>query len=100
MFTYPPADKEVEIIAHEAGVSLAGYRASKLAVLGEKVRHLKASGLEERRLDPTADLRRRADPPGNCATARGDRRRHVVAWATDEVDSKRAIDEVVKAIFP
>jgi len=44
-FTYPPADKEVEIIAHEAGVEQD--IAHQLAVLGEKVRHLKASGLEE-----------------------------------------------------
>src|SRR5215472_14871528 len=44
-FPYPPADKEVEIVAHESGVEqeIAG----QLAVLGEKVRNLKASGLEE-----------------------------------------------------
>src|SRR2546423_846487 len=44
-FHYPPADKESEIIAHEAGVSQE--IAMQLAMLGEKVRHLKASGLEE-----------------------------------------------------
>ena len=35
----------MEIIAHEAGIDQE--MAMQLAVLGEKVRHLKASGLEE-----------------------------------------------------
>jgi len=76
-FTYPPADKEVEIIAHEAGVEQD--IAHQLAVLGEKVRHLKASGLEEgvstRLLIYAGELIRQ----GNRATARGDGRGHLVA---------------------
>ena len=44
-FTYPPRDKEAEIIAHESDLPLE--IALDLAKLGEKVRHLKASGLEE-----------------------------------------------------
>src|SRR5229473_597037 len=95
-FTYPPADKEVEIIAHEAGVDQD--IAHQLAVLGEKVRHLKASGLEEgvstRLLIYAGELIRQGIAPRRAATV-------AVTWSlTDEVDSKRAIDEVVKAIFP
>ena len=95
-FTYPPADKEVEIIAHEAGVDQE--IALQLAVLGEKVRHLKASGLEEgvstRLLIYAGELIRQGIAPRRAATV-------AVTWSlTDEADSKRAIDEVVKAIFP
>jgi len=95
-FTYPPADKEVAIIAHEAGVE--NDIAMQLAVLGEKVRHLKASGLEEgvstRLLIYAGELIRQGISPRRAATV-------AVTWSlTDEADSKRAIDEVVKAIFP
>jgi nitric oxide reductase NorQ protein len=95
-FNYPPADKEVEIIAHEAGVDRD--MAYQLALLGEKVRNLKASGLEEgvstRLLIYAGELIRQGIPPRRAATV-------AVTWSlTDEVDSKRAIDEVVKAIFP
>ena len=95
-FNYPPADKEVEIIAHEAGVEQD--IAHQLAVLGEKVRHLKASGLEEgvstRLLIYAGELIRQGIAPRRAATV-------AVTWSlTDEADSKRAIDEVVKAIFP
>src|SRR5437867_2840246 len=44
-FSYPPRDKEAEVIAHESGI--AADVALELAGLGEKVRNLKASGLEE-----------------------------------------------------
>ena len=44
-FDYPPRDKEAQVIAHESGAPLEV--AMDLAKLGEKVRHLKASGLEE-----------------------------------------------------
>ena len=76
-FNYPPAEKEVEIIAHEAGVDRD--MAMQLAVLGEKVRNLKASGLEEgvstRLLIYAGELIR----PGNRAAACRDRRRDLVA---------------------
>lgn len=94
-FNYPPADKEVEIIAHESGVSRE--MAYQLALLGEKVRNLKASGLEEgvstRLLIYAGELMRQGIAPKRAATV-------AVTWSlTDETDSKRAIDEVVKAIF-
>jgi len=44
-FGYPPRDKEAEVIAHESGIGTS--EALELAALGEKVRNLKASGLEE-----------------------------------------------------
>ncbi|MFZ0889083.1 MAG: CbbQ/NirQ/NorQ/GpvN family protein [Candidatus Binataceae bacterium] len=95
-FDYPPAEKEVEIIAHEAGVDRE--LAMRLAQLGEKVRHLKSSGLEEgvstRLLIYAAELVNQGIAPRRAATV-------AVTWSlTDETDSKRAIDEVVKAIFP
>ena len=71
--------------------------AMQLAVLGEKVRHLKASGLEEgvstRLLIYAGELIRQGITPRRAATV-------AVTWSlTDENDSKRAIDEIVKAIF-
>ena len=44
-FDYAPRDKEASVIAHESGVAMEVALA--LATLGEKVRHLKASGLVE-----------------------------------------------------
>ncbi len=95
-FTYPPAEKEAAIIAHESGVS--AEIAGQLALLGEKVRHLKASGLEEgastRLLIYAGELIQQGIAPQRAATV-------AVTWSlTDETESKRAIDEVVKAIFP
>jgi nitric oxide reductase NorQ protein len=95
-FNYPPADKESEIIAHEAGVDRE--LALRLAQLGEKVRNLKASGLEEgvstRLLIYAGELVGQSIAPRRAATV-------AVTWSlTDESDSKRAIDEIVKAIFP
>ena len=76
-FTYPPADKEVEIIAHEAGVEQDIAHATRGA--GREGAASEGVGTGRRRLDPAADLRRRTDPPGNCAAARGDGRGHLVA---------------------
>ena len=95
-FNYPPAEKETNIIAHEAGVDQ--NCADQLALLGEKVRNLKSSGLEEgvstRLLIYAGELIRNGIAPRRAATV-------AVTWSlTDEADSKRAIDEIVKAIFP
>ena len=95
-FTYPPRDKEAEVIAHESGLDLEV--ALELAKLGEKVRHLKASGLEEgvstRLLIYAGQLMRRGVRPRRaCSVA-------VSRSLTDDVDSQRAIDEVIYAIFP
>jgi nitric oxide reductase NorQ protein len=95
-FHYPPADKEYAIIAHESGVN--EEIAMQLALLGEKVRNLKSSGLEEgvstRLLIYAGELIQQGIEPRRAATV-------AVTWSlTDEAESKRAIDEVVKAIFP
>jgi len=95
-FTYPPRDKEAEVIAHESGLEMD--TALDLAKLGEKVRHLKASGLEEgvstRLLIYAGQLMRRGVRPRRaCAVA-------VSRSLTDDLDSQRAIDEVIHAIFP
>jgi len=44
VFDYPPRDLEAEIVAHEGGISLD--LAERLAVLGEKTRHLADQGME------------------------------------------------------
>src|SRR5262249_16177978 len=92
----PPRDKEAEVIAHESGLDLEV--ALELAKLGEKVRPLKASGLEEgvstRLLIYAGQLMRRGVRPRRaCSVA-------VSRSLTDDVDSQRAIDEVIYAIFP
>jgi nitric oxide reductase NorQ protein len=95
-FDYPPRDKEAQIIAHESGLPIE--RAMELAKLGEKVRHLKASGLEEgvstRLLIYAAQLIRKGVPPRRaCGVA-------VSKSLTDDHESQRAIEELAAAIFP
>jgi nitric oxide reductase NorQ protein len=68
-----------------------------LAKLGEKVRHLKASGLEEgvstRLLIYAGQMMQRKLPPRRaCRVA-------VSTSLTDDVESQRAIDALVSAIF-
>ncbi len=94
-FTYPPREREAQIIAHEAGCSLG--IATELAKLGEKVRNLKEHGLGEGvstrlliyagRLMVNGISARRA-----CQVA--------VTWAlTDDQEVQRSIEEVVTSIF-
>lgn len=94
-FDYPPREKEAQIIAHESGVDME--TALALAKLGEKVRHLKASGLEEgvstRLLIYAGQMMQRKLPPRRaCRVA-------VSTSLTDDVESQRAIDALVSAIF-
>jgi len=94
-FDYAPRDKEAQVIAHESGVPMEV--ALDLAKLGEKVRHLKASGLEEgvstRLLIYAAQLIRHGVPARRaCEVA-------VSKSLTDDADSQRAIGELVQAIF-
>ncbi len=94
-FGYPPRDKEARIVAHESGVDVD--IAMDLAKLGEKVRHLKASGLEEgvstRLLIYAGQLIQRGIPARrSCEVA-------VSKSLTDDAESQRAIDEVVCTIF-
>jgi len=94
-FDYPPRDKEAQIIAHESGTALDV--AMDLAKLGEKVRHLKASGLEEgvstRLLVYAGQLIGRGVPPRRACEV------SVSKSLTDDLESQRAIDELVCSIF-
>jgi nitric oxide reductase NorQ protein len=94
-FDYPPPDKEAEVIAHESGVDAS--TALALARLGEKVRHLRAHGLEEgvstRLLVYAAQLVRSGVAPLRaCEVA-------VCRSLTDDVESQRGIVEVARAIL-
>ncbi len=94
-FGYPPRDKEAQIVAHESGIDVE--TAMDLAKLGEKVRHLKASGLEEgvstRLLIYAGQLIARDIPARRaCQVA-------VSKSLTDDEESQQAIDEVVSTIF-
>lgn len=94
-FDYPPRDKEAQVIAHESGASVDV--AMDLAKLGEKVRHLKASGLEEgvstRLLIYAGQLICRGVAPRRACEV------SVSKSLTDDLESQRAIDELVCAIF-
>jgi nitric oxide reductase NorQ protein len=94
-FDYPPRDVEARIITHESGLDIE--QAMHLAHLGEKVRHLRPSGLAEgvstRLLVHAGRLIRNGVAP---------RRACVVAVShslTDDGDSQQAIDDVAAAIF-
>lgn len=94
-FGYPPREHEARIIAHEAGLDLDV--ALRLATLGERVRHLKASGLAEgvstRLLVYAGQLVRQGVAPRRaCGVA-------VSRALTDDHESAHAIDEVAGAIF-
>ena len=94
-FDYPPRDKEAQIVAHESGVPIEV--AMDLAKLGEKVRHLKANGLEEgvstRLLVYAGQLIRRGVAPRRACQV------SVAKSLTDDVESQRAIDDLVGTIF-
>jgi len=95
-FHYPPRDKEAEIVCHESGVD--ADRALELATLGEKVRNLKASGLEEgvstRLLIYAAQLMvHGVKARAACSVA-------VTQALSDDAETQRAIDEIVSTIFP
>jgi nitric oxide reductase NorQ protein len=94
-FDYPPRDAEARIIAHESGLDVEA--ALRLATLGEKVRHLKSSGLSEgvstRLLVYAAQLIRAGVAPRRaCAVA-------VSRALTDDAESAQAIDAVALALF-
>jgi nitric oxide reductase NorQ protein len=94
-FDYPPRAEEARVIAHEAGIDAAA--AADLALLGEKVRHLKEHGLEEgvstRLLIYAGKLMARGIPARRaCQVA--------VVWAlSDDEDVQRSIEEIVSTIF-
>jgi nitric oxide reductase NorQ protein len=94
-FGYPPLDAEARIIAHESRLDLD--TALRLATLGEKVRHLRQSGLSEgvstRLLVYAGQLiGHDVAPRRACAAA-------VSRALTDDPEAVRAIDDVAAAIF-
>jgi nitric oxide reductase NorQ protein len=95
-FGYPPRDKEAEIVAHESGIDLD--RALELAALAEKVRNLKASGLEEgvstRLLVYAGQLIHGGVSPRTACTVA------VTQALSDDPETQRAIHELVTTIFP
>ena len=95
-FQYPPLEKEAEIVVHETGV--APEIALELATLAEKVRNLKASGLEEgvstRLLVYAAKLIQRGVGARSACTVT------VTQALSDDPETQRAIEELVATIFP
>jgi nitric oxide reductase NorQ protein len=94
-FDYAPWEQEARVIEHEGGVSLEV--ALSLARLGEKVRRLKANGLEEgvstRLLVYAARLMGSGVSPRRACEAT------VARSLSDDIESQRAISELVHAFF-
>lgn len=94
-FGYLPRELEKKVIQHESGIS--EEIASDLAVLGEKMRHLKEYGLQEgastRLLIYAAQLIENGIAPRRaCQVA--------VVWAlTDDAEVQQSLEETVSAIF-
>ena len=95
-FGYPSVETEAIIIAHESAVSES--QAERLAVIGERVRHLREHGFEEgvstRLLIYAGQLMGRGiDARRACDVA-------VARAVTDDADVQKAIFEIVDAILP
>ncbi|MFQ5477146.1 MAG: CbbQ/NirQ/NorQ/GpvN family protein [Candidatus Binatia bacterium] len=95
-FTYPPRDKEAEIISHESGVSMEV--AMDLAHLGERVRELKASGLEEG--VSTRLLVYAAQLVCSGLSSRRACEATIIRALTDDAATQDAIAELAFSIFP
>ncbi len=94
-FDYLPRDLEKKVIAHEGNTS--EEIASDLAVLGEKMRHLKEYGLQEgastRLLIYTAKLIESGISPRRACQVS-------VVWAlSDDPEVQQSLEETVSAIF-
>lgn len=94
-FDYAPPEQEALVIAHEGGVS--AEVALRLATLGHKVRHLRASGLEEgastRLLIYAARLMQRGVAARRACDIT------VRRSLSDDADIQNAIGELVRASF-
>jgi nitric oxide reductase NorQ protein len=94
-FSYPPADKEISIVATEGGVD--EDTATRLTRLGEMVRNLRQHGLEEgvstRLLVYAAKLIAKGFPPSSaCEVA-------VTRAMTDDSEMQSAIADLVSGVF-
>lgn len=95
-FDYPDPEREAAIIAHESGVEAA--IAERLAVIGEKVRHLREHGFEEgvstRLLIYTGQLIGRGIEPRRAAEIA------VVHAVSDDASVQQAIGDIVDTVLP
>jgi len=95
-FRYPPAELNAKIVAHESGLPLP--EAHQLAVLGEKILHLKQQGLEEgvstRLLIYAGRLILSGIPPRTAC------RVTLSHSLTDDPEMNRAIDHLIDSLFP
>jgi nitric oxide reductase NorQ protein len=95
-FDYPDREQEAAIIAHESGVNPAV--AGQLAVIGEKVRHLREHGFEEgvstRLLVYTGELIGRGITPRRAAEIA------VVHAVSDDPAVQEAIGDIVDTVLP
>lgn len=95
-FRYPPAELNAKIVAHESGLPLP--EAHQLAVLGEKILHLKQQGLEEgvstRLLIYAGRLILSGIPPRTAC------RVTLSQSLTDDPEMNRAIDHLIDSLFP
>jgi nitric oxide reductase NorQ protein len=94
-FDYPPAESELQIVAHEGGVNEPTAR--DLVKIGEKVRNLKGHGLEEgvstRLLVYAAQMiARGVDPVTACEVA-------IASPITDDGELQRSIREIVTTVI-
>lgn len=95
-FDYPAVEVEAQIIAHESGVDPA--TAERLAVIGEKVRHLREHGFEEgvstRLLIYAGQLIQRGiDPRRACDAA-------ISRAITDDGEVQQAVGEIIDVLLP
>jgi nitric oxide reductase NorQ protein len=94
-FGWPPREVEIEIVAHESGVSPAVAR--PLVSVAERARNLKGHGLEEglsTRMLVYAGLliARGVEPIAACRVA-------MIAPVTDDADVRDALEAAVKTFF-
>ena len=94
-FHYPPREIEIEIVAHESGVS--PEIAAKLVTIAERSRHLKGHGLEEgmstRMLIYGGSLIAQGiDPISACQVT-------LVKPITDDADIRDALSAAIRACF-
>jgi len=94
-FSYPSREKETQIIRHESGLDEGTAR--ELAKMGEKVRNLKghvlSEGVSTRLLIYAGSLIKDGIPPRRACEV-------VTAALSDEPDVRRAIGQVISAVFP
>jgi nitric oxide reductase NorQ protein len=95
-FDYPAVDVEAAIVAHESGVDAA--MAERLALIGQKARHLKDQGLDEgvstRLLVYAGQLIAGGIVPRRACDAA------IVSAVADDPDLQRAVADVVDLLLP